>query len=342
MYPRCLCTPTPARRPPSPSPPAWSISGCPHATASWSTSGAWNGPPTHPSAHLPPTKPCCSCPRSVKNRSYNIPPPLVLPHIPTFSLTYPSSTSYLLHNSLPQSNYNITGPLSPTVFQHLPSLSPTPPQHHIFVELLSPTVFQHLPSLSPTPPQHHIFVELLLLLPQVNYNITGLTRGVAYWIRATAHSSLGYGSVSASYPFTPHEKAGAPMSPQLVVSTQARDLMTYARSLNVTWGYPQVGSSTTQRLYHTDYTYTTRSTNTIFSPHISPHISHHTSPPCLSPSCLSPSPSRCCSLAVAPLRRRRGGRRRARGRLQLPRGVEQTALHPVRTHRTGSSASLEC
>jgi len=82
--------------------------------------------------------------------------------------------------------------------------------------------------------------KAVLLLPQVNYNITGLTRGTTYWIRATAHSSLGYGAVSASYPFTPREKAGAPFSPQLVVSTQATDLMTYARSLNVTWGYPQL------------------------------------------------------------------------------------------------------
>ena len=75
--------------------------------------------------------------------------------------------------------------------------------------------------------------------PQTYYNITALTRGTQYYIRVVAHNSLGYGAPSLSYPFTPHQPAGAPYKPLLAAASQATDLQTYARSLNLTWGYPE-------------------------------------------------------------------------------------------------------
>jgi len=83
----------------------------------------------------------------------------------------------------------------------------------------------------------------VVMMPYTYYNITGLARGQSYYIRVTAHNSLGYGAHSHSYLFAPREQAGAVYKPAMAVATQAADLVTYARSLNVTWGYPQLRKS---------------------------------------------------------------------------------------------------
>jgi len=76
--------------------------------------------------------------------------------------------------------------------------------------------------------------------PTNYYNITGLTMGVTYYIRVTAHHTGGYGQPSSSYAFKPHQQPDAPYKPTLAFAVDSLDLVTYARSLNVTWNYPVI------------------------------------------------------------------------------------------------------
>jgi hypothetical protein len=75
------------------------------------------------------------------------------------------------------------------------------------------------------------------------YNITSLTTGVTIYIRVVAHNSLGYGAKSLSYPFKPRQQPGVVVSPALNLAFAALDLVTYARSLNVSWIYPMIMAS---------------------------------------------------------------------------------------------------
>ena len=57
------------------------------------------------------------------------------------------------------------------------------------------------------------------------YNITGLKQGVEYYIRVTAHNSLGYGSPSLSYPFIPVQQPGVVSAVYLTPSYDALALV---------------------------------------------------------------------------------------------------------------------
>jgi hypothetical protein len=72
------------------------------------------------------------------------------------------------------------------------------------------------------------------------YNIIGLAMGQTYYIRVFAHSSIGYGAPSEPQTFIPMQQPDAPSKPRLKVAENAIDLVTYARSVNVSWSYPSI------------------------------------------------------------------------------------------------------
>ena len=74
----------------------------------------------------------------------------------------------------------------------------------------------------------------------MQYNITGLSMGVTYYIRVFAHSSIGFGSPSAVYSFIPIQQPDPPFSPFLRMADGASSLIDFATSLNVSWKYPAV------------------------------------------------------------------------------------------------------
>jgi hypothetical protein len=75
---------------------------------------------------------------------------------------------------------------------------------------------------------------------QQQYQVTGLTMGQTYWIRVVAHHTGGYGAPSDAFPFRPHVQPDPPQHPVVTRSADATSNILYARSLNVTWGYPQI------------------------------------------------------------------------------------------------------
>jgi len=75
---------------------------------------------------------------------------------------------------------------------------------------------------------------------ELKYQISGLIMGKWYYLRVTAHNSLGYGTPSNVYSFKPHQQPDAPQSPSLGSSTDASDMVIYARSLTARWQYPAI------------------------------------------------------------------------------------------------------
>ena len=75
------------------------------------------------------------------------------------------------------------------------------------------------------------------------YDITGLSMGQEYFIRAFAHHSGGYGAASLSYPFKPHRQPDAPSAPVVTVSEYATSMEEFATTLNVTWMHPTVDAT---------------------------------------------------------------------------------------------------
>src|SRR5207302_1489996 len=86
----------------------------------------------------------------------------------------------------------------------------------------------------------HTAQSAVVSTPTMEYWITGLTMGTWYYIRVTAHHTLGYGTPSNVYPFKPHQQPDGPQTPELHTSDDAADLSTYARSLTVDWSYPKI------------------------------------------------------------------------------------------------------
>ena len=78
------------------------------------------------------------------------------------------------------------------------------------------------------------------VLTDTTYEISGLTMGTKYYIRVTAHHTLGYGAASNVYPFWPHQQPDPPQNPTLSASTTATDMVTYATSLTAEWEYPLI------------------------------------------------------------------------------------------------------
>lgn len=72
------------------------------------------------------------------------------------------------------------------------------------------------------------------------YNITGLKIGTWYYVQVTAHHTGGYGLPSPSYGFKPYQQPDPPFSPKIAPAYDATDLVTFARSGNVTWSPPRV------------------------------------------------------------------------------------------------------
>jgi len=74
----------------------------------------------------------------------------------------------------------------------------------------------------------------------MKYNIAGLITGTTYYIRVIAHSTAGYGKASLSYPFIPRQQPDAPYAPAVSVAANAPNLISFARSVNVSWEAPQI------------------------------------------------------------------------------------------------------
>jgi hypothetical protein len=84
--------------------------------------------------------------------------------------------------------------------------------------------------------------KLTSVTTRQQFKIVNLVMGKTYYIRVVAHHTGGYGEPSEAFPFKPRAQPDPPQAPVVSLSQNAGTNELFARSLNVSWSYPQIDS----------------------------------------------------------------------------------------------------